>query len=58
MFRTSIAWSHGGWAEIRTGWKCAGSGSEEYRWVVDGFAQGVPRARANAYSEQYLRAIC
>ncbi|TMR93045.1 hypothetical protein [Nonomuraea basaltis] len=58
VFRTSIAWSHGGYAETRTGWRCAGSGSEEYRWVVDGFAQGVPRARAHAYSLQYLRVIC
>ncbi|MEV4170470.1 hypothetical protein [Nonomuraea sp. NPDC049709] len=58
VFRTTIAWSQGGYAEIRTGWKCAGSGSEEYRWVVDGFAKGVPRARANAYSAQYLRVIC
>ncbi|MED7930404.1 hypothetical protein SMD20_39685 [Nonomuraea sp. LP-02] len=56
--RTSIAWSHGGRAEIRTWWKCAGTGSEEYRWVVDGFAEGVARARANAYSLQYLRVIC
>jgi hypothetical protein len=58
VFRTTIAWSHGSFAETRPGWKCGGTGSEEYRWAVDGFAQGVPRARAQAYSLQYLRVIC
>ncbi|WP_188196113.1 hypothetical protein [Nonomuraea sp. SYSU D8015] len=58
VFRTTIAWSRGGWAETRTAWECTGTGSEEYRWVVDGFAQGVSRARKNAYSLNYLRVIC
>ncbi|WP_327588575.1 hypothetical protein OHA25_17195 [Nonomuraea sp. NBC_00507] len=58
VHRTTIAWSRGHYAEMQYPWECTGSGSEEYRWVVDGFAQGVPRARAHAYSLVYLRAIC
>lgn len=58
VYRTSIAWSYGSFAEMRPGWACGGTGSEEYRWVVDGFAQGVPRVRAHAYSLRYLRVIC
>ncbi|SEH04126.1 hypothetical protein SAMN05444920_1634 [Nonomuraea solani] len=58
VVRTTIAWSHGGYAEMRKAWDCTRSGSEEYRWVVDGFAKGVPRVRRHAYSLHYLRVIC
>ncbi|MEZ7132236.1 hypothetical protein ACBR40_43450 [Nonomuraea sp. AD125B] len=58
VHRTSIAWSRGHFAEIQYMWACTGTGSEEYRWVVDGFAEGVPRSRRNAYSLHYLRVIC
>ncbi|SEG99784.1 hypothetical protein SAMN05444920_11460 [Nonomuraea solani] len=56
--RTSIAWSRGHFAEMQYLWPCTGTGSEQYRWVVDGFAQGVRRARANAYSLNYRRVYC
>ncbi|WP_219468621.1 alpha/beta hydrolase family protein [Nonomuraea rhizosphaerae] len=58
VVRTSIAWSRGSYAEMRKAWNCTGSGSEEYRWVVDGFAEGSGRKRAHAYSLYYLRVIC
>ncbi|GAA3600913.1 hypothetical protein GCM10022419_101320 [Nonomuraea rosea] len=58
VHRTSIAWSRGSFAESLFDWPCTGTGVERYRWVVDGFAAGVPRVRANAYSLNPRRIYC
>lgn len=57
VHRSTLAWSRSYFVESQPPWPCTGAGSEKYRWVIDGFAQGVPVARKHAYSDP-VRIYC